>query len=135
LKKFYLAMDDDFNTAGAFAVIFDLTRELNKAIDQTDRDSAGRLSQTLLHFGKVLGLLKLDPKHFLGMDAVADGNTNQVVGSGELTVLDINTLIAHRNQAKVEKNFDRADNIREQLRENGILIEDTSDGKTTWRER
>ena len=134
VEKFYIAMDDDFNSPEAIAVIFDLTRELNRALDQNNRDEIGRFSKTLWHLGEVLGLLKLSPKKFLGMDASIDDTKNQFVARGELTVADIETLILKRDQARIEKNYQEADKIRHQLGENGISIEDAAGGKTTWRE-
>ena len=117
--RFKNAMDDDFNTPEAVAVLFDLAGEVNKT---QDPQSALLLQQ----LGNVLGLLDHDPVAFLqGAAPVAEGG---------LTPEEIETLIAARKAARVAKNFAESDRIRKELDEKGILLEDGPQG-TTWRRK
>ena len=112
--NFKTAMDDDFNTPLAFAVLFDLVSELNK----TKSAVTGSLLKNL---AAVVGLLQRDPDTFL------QGEIEQVCQS-----LDVDALIVQRNLAKQSKNFTEADSIRKTLAEAGIVLEDSPQG-TTWR--
>jgi len=112
--NFKTAMDDDFNTPLAFAVLFDLASELNK----TKSAVTGSLLKNL---AAVVGLLQRDPDTFL------QGELEQVGQS-----LDVDALIVKRNHAKQSKNFTEADSIRKTLAEAGIVLEDSPQG-TTWR--
>ena len=112
--NFKTAMDDDFNTPLAFAVLFDLASELNK----TKSAVTGSLLKNL---AAVVGLLQRDPDTFL------QGKIEQVCQS-----LDVDALIVQRNLAKQSKNFTEADSIRKTLAEAGIVLEDSPQG-TTWR--
>ena len=117
LLRFTEAMDDDFNTPVAIAVLFDLTRELNKAEDKAV------LASSLKQLTAILGLLQDDPDQFLKGGEQADG-----IGEAE-----IESLIAARSQAKANKDWAQADAIRAQLKTHGIALEDVSGGKTLWR--
>lgn len=109
--RFNDAMDDDFNTPEALAVLFDLANEVNRT---KDADSM----RLLKGLAGVLGLLKRNPDEFL---------------QGELTEeFDVEALIQARLAAKKNKNFTEADAIRKQLADAGIVLEDTPQG-TTWR--
>lgn len=112
---FKAAMDDDFNTPEALAVLFDLANEVNKT---KARQTAGLLKA----LGGVLGLLQRDADSFLQADVVNSGSA----------VLDVDALIIARNAAKLAKNYREADHIRQTLTEAGIVLEDTPQG-TTWR--
>jgi cysteinyl-tRNA synthetase len=109
--RFKLAMDDDFNTPEALAVLFDLANEVNRT---KDLDSL----HLLKGLAGVLGLLQRHPDEFL------QGNVT--------SELDVDGLIQARLAAKKNKNFAEADAIRKQLAEAGIVLEDTAQG-TTWR--
>ncbi len=111
VMRFHNAMQDDFNTPIALSVLFDLAREVNKTQD-------GLLAGILKHLGNLLGILEQDPEKFLKQ------NQNDVA--------EIEKLIAERNQARVEKNWSRSDEIRDQLQKMGITIEDSAAG-TRWR--
>ena len=109
--RFNDAMDDDFNTPEALAVLFDLANEVNRT---KDADSM----RLLKGLAGVLGLLQRNPDEFL---------------QGELTEeFDVEALIQARLAAKKNKNFTEADAIRKQLADAGIVLEDTPQG-TTWR--
>ncbi|MEW6613277.1 cysteine--tRNA ligase [Thermithiobacillus tepidarius DSM 3134] len=120
LTRFIAAMDDDFNTPEALAVLFELATELNRA-KGVDESLAAELAGLLKRLGHTLGLLEQDPVAFLqgGAGAVLD-------------VARIEALIAERAAAKKAKNYAEADRIRAMLSEEGIVLEDGAQG-TTWR--
>jgi len=118
-KRFVAAMDDDFNTREALAAMYDLVRVLNSEKDQA---KAKVFAAELKGLGAILGVLGLDPAAYLrgGSDSTADDSAW------------IETLVAERIQAKIDKNFARSDQIRDELKAKGIILED-SKGNTTWR--
>ena len=119
--KFQAAMDDDFNTSDALAVIFDCVRELNRAVEAKNVKVAAVYRKTLLEIAGSLGLLSLTPVRFLGVESS---------GSDDGT---IQNLIDQRVQARSKREWKRADRIREELASMGVEIEDRPDGTTTWR--
>lgn len=122
IDRFDQAMNDDLNTADAFAVLFDLASEINKQEDKTSA-VANVCASTLRLLGDRLGLLQLDP------DAALQGVP---ANSDALSAEEIDALIAERIVARADKNWARSDEIRDQLSDAGIALEDTG-GKTTWR--
>lgn len=123
-QRFTQAMDDDFNTPEAIAVLFDLVRALNS---ESDAAVQAEMAAVLKALGKVLGVLQLDPVEYLQFSADED-----------LSADDIEGFIAQRNQAKADKDFALADKIRDDLKEQGIILEDARDKETkqvvtTWR--
>lgn len=112
-KRFKEAMDDDFNTAQAISVLFDIASEINRTHD-------GYLVLQLKALGKILNILQLDPEQFLKGAATQDD------------VQRIEALVVERAQAKKDRNFARADEIRSILAKEGIELLDTPQG-TTWR--
>jgi cysteinyl-tRNA synthetase len=115
--RFEQAMDDDFNTPVALAVLFDLAREINKAEDKS------QLAASLKQLAAVLGLLQEDPDSFLQGGANTDGISEQ----------QIESLIEARTTAKANKDWVQADSLRAQLKAQGIALEDVAGGKTIWR--
>ncbi|MBN8440830.1 MAG: cysteine--tRNA ligase [Thauera sp.] len=115
-QRFRAAMDDDFNTAEAVAVLFDLANEVNRS---GSASAAGQLRG----LAGVLGLLARDPVVFL-QGGVSD--------SDGLDAATIERLIADRTAAKRAKNYADADRIRAELLEAGVVLEDGAAG-TTWR--
>ena len=112
------ALKDDLNTPKAMAEIFNLARTLNKANDEAERT---QLATEILAAGDLVGLLQIDPEDwFAGSDDDA------------LSVSDIESLIARRNEARAAKDFAAADAIRDELAAKGVSIEDGPDG-TRWR--
>lgn len=124
--RFERAMDDDFNTPEALAVLFDLSREINKLHDH-DEMAAARLGASLRHLGKWLGLLQADPESYLKSGTEVVASLSSGIASEE-----IEALIAQRNIARKAKNWAEADRIRAQLQEAKVVLEDTSKG-TIWR--
>ncbi len=114
--RFGQAMDDDFNTPEACAVLFDLAAEVN-------RGRSPALAGLLRGLAGILGLLGRDPTAFL---QTAPGKEQ------ELTTTQIETLISDRLAARKERNFAEADRIRSMLAAAGVVLEDSSKG-TTWR--
>lgn len=110
--RFKAAMDDDFNTPEAIAVLFDLANEVNT-------NKATEAANLLKNLAGVIGLLAQDTDAFMQGEA-AD------------SVLDIGGLIKARIDAKAAKNYAEADRIRQELADAGIALEDTPQG-TTWR--
>ena len=113
-KRFREAMNDDFNTPEAVAVLFELANEVN-------RSHSRELALLMRALGAVLGLLERDPVDFLQSGEVSDLSAEQ-----------IETRIIARKAARKDKNFAEADRIRDELLSMGVVLEDASDG-TTWR--
>jgi cysteinyl-tRNA synthetase len=115
-QRFHAAMNDDFNTPEALAVLFDLAREANRLRNAQELTAAAQHGALLKHFGLVLGILQDDPETFLkaGIDTRA-----------------IEALITARNTARKNKNWAEADRVRSELTAMGITLEDTANG-TTW---
>jgi len=112
--NFKAAMNDDFNTPEAVAVLFDLANELNKTRDV-------KVAAQLKGLASLLGLLNRDPESYLKA-----GNTDSD------DVSKIEQLILARTEAKQAKNFVEADKIRQDLMAQGVILEDSPQG-TTWR--
>jgi len=112
--SFKAAMDDDFNTPEAFAVLFDLASEVNKI-------KSAATASLLKNLAGIVGLLQRDPDVFL-----------QGQSESSNLGLDVDALIVQRNEAKRTKNFAEADIIRKKLADVGIILEDSPEG-TSWR--
>ena len=118
-QKVMEALTDDINTPLAIAYLHEIVNNLNKATDATEKK---KYKSVLLASAKVFGLLYQDPESWF----------KNPVSSTEIDVEQINSLIEERVNAKKEKNWARADEIRNQLKESGILLEDTPNG-TSWK--
>jgi len=124
--SFYESMDDDFNTAGAIAALHALAGAINRYIDQSGLATGGTedtkafaaaAATTLVETGRIIGLFEAPP---------------EAAGTDGLDTAEIDRLIAERTAARKAKDFARADQIRDQLGEMGVAIEDTPGG-TIWR--
>lgn len=126
VQEFQTAMDDDFNTSGALAVLFDLAKELRRAGNlithegkaDTEADTLRQQWQTLVCLAQVLGL-EAQPQDTQASEA----------GLSDAAIED---LIAQRNAARKAKNFAEADRIRDELQAQGITLLDKAGGITTW---
>lgn len=120
-RRFIEVMDDDFNTAGAIAVLHGVANEINQYRRDGNEEEAKKSAAVLVRLGAVLGLLQQDPEAFF------QGDTG-----GELSAEEIEALIQARADARKAKDFAEADRIRDQLAEKGIILDDSREG-TTWR--
>jgi cysteinyl-tRNA synthetase len=133
--EFEAAMDDDFNTPEALAALQGLAGEINRAKAAGDAATAGARAAELIHLSRVLGLLQHSPSEFLRKSKLAapDEHSQSASSAGSLTNDAIEQLITERREARRSKNFKRSDEIRNQLSEQGIVLEDRPDGTTEWR--
>ncbi|ANF27113.1 cysteine--tRNA ligase [Stutzerimonas stutzeri] len=120
VARFGEAMDDDFNSPEACAVLFEMVREINRLRD-TDMRAASSLAAQLTELASVLGILQMDPDTFL-----------QAGAEGKVDATQVEALIAARLQARSDKNWAESDRIRDQLTAMGVVLEDGKGG-TTWR--
>ncbi|AUL47994.1 cysteine--tRNA ligase [Bordetella trematum] len=126
-QAFKAAMDDDFNSSGAVAALFELATQANR-----DRDA--RAAGQLRALGGVLGLLQLDPvAYFQSPTRYSAAAMEQGAPAGQLDAARIEALVAERGQAKQARDFARADAIRAELRAAGIELDDKPGGLTQWR--
>ena len=121
IEQFHTAMNDDFNTPEAIAVLFGLSTEANKARQNNEMDLYQSLAHTLKHLAGYVGLLQRTTQAYLQS------------GQLELSESEIETLIEQRAIAKKNKDFAKSDAIRQDLLAKGIVLEDQPQGKTTWR--
>ncbi len=113
LEKFEEALDDDLNTPQALAVVFDLVKQVNKAMQEKTLGKSGQKTaiKVIERIDEVLVLLYYAKTK-----------------SSQLTEKKIKELIAQREEAKKEKDYSKADEIRAKLKEKGVLLEDTKEG-------
>ena len=133
-EMFEIEMDDDFNTASALGVLHRVTRNLNKVLGEVKKDGKNKFSSTLVEevvktfttAGNVLGLLMVDPDDYFGQ--------KQEEGMKSVTISEEEILkrIEERRIAREEKDWNKSDQIREELSNQGILLKDTPQG-TTWK--
>jgi len=130
MADFDAGLADDLNTAVALAAIFDLVRDVNTAIDaaQFRREDARHALAAMEKFEEIFAVLKDDDAAKLR--ALGFGS-----GAQEITPEQIESLIAQRQEARRQRNFERADEIRQELAGRGILLEDTRDGGVRWKRK
>ena len=119
-KAFRRAMDDDFNTPEALSVLFEMVSEIHQ-LKGEDPALANQLGALLVRLGGSLGLLQAEPAAFLQHSVNSD-----------LDTAEIERLVAERVAARASQDWRRADEIRDQLSELNVVIED-SVGGSTWR--
>jgi cysteinyl-tRNA synthetase len=131
------ALEDDLNTPQALTELYALAGEANKATDGAEK---ARIKGLLLGSGNLLGLLQQSPKEWfqsitvhLKADSIeARSELSSPVLTSVISKENIETLIAERDEAKKQKNYKRADEIRDNLKAAGIILED-GPGGTTWK--
>lgn len=123
-QRFVKAMSDDFNTPEALSVLFELSREANRALKAEEWQEAAHAYAILQELTEILAIVRHDVDEFLQSDI---GASHQ-----GLSEADIETQIQARQTAKQAKDFAQADAIRQQLLAQGIILEDSRQG-TTWR--
>jgi cysteinyl-tRNA synthetase len=123
LAKFREAMDDDFNTPEAFAVLQGVARSLNLAKAARDTAKASAAAATVRAMGEILGVLQQDPDRYLKRSA----------GTQNLSDQEIEVLLNSRRAARAAKDFPESDRIRNLLTAAGVVLEDKPGGSTEWR--
>jgi cysteinyl-tRNA synthetase len=123
IARFRAAMDDDFNTPDALAVMQGVARNLNLAKAAGQASQAGVAAATLRAMGATLGVLQQAPDAYLKRSA----------GVSSLSDAEVEVLLASRRAARAAKNYAESDRIREQLTAAGILLDDKPGGHTEWR--
>ena len=117
-ESFFKVMDDDFNTPQALAVLFELVRKLNN-VRAEDEAAALPLAALLRKLGGILGILQRDAEAFLK-------------SGSDVNEAWIEEMIQKRKDAKKARDFAESDRIRDELAEQGIILQDSREG-TTWR--
>ncbi|EPN00958.1 cysteinyl-tRNA ligase, partial [Pseudomonas syringae pv. actinidiae ICMP 19070] len=120
VERFTAAMNDDFGTPEACAVLFEMVREINR-LRETDVTAAAGLAARLKQLASVLGVLQLEADDFLRAGA-----------QGRVDAAEVEALIQARLAARAAKDWAESDRIRDQITAMGVLLEDGKGG-TTWR--
>jgi cysteinyl-tRNA synthetase len=128
LADFRHEMDDDFNTPRALALIFDEVRSLNRLLDAKQNDGVAERAAALETVCEALGLLQDGPQAFFNR------KKERWLRQQGFTEAEVQKAIAARDRARIEKNWQEADRIRNELLAKGIVVED-SRGSTTWKVR
>ena len=123
-ERFYAALDDDFNTAEAVAVLAECRRDINQA-KLNNQEEANRLGSILVKLSDLLGILQNDAEQILQQGA-------HPVSDDSLSDNEIEDLIKQRNTARDNKDWSESDRIRDVFKNKGVILEDSADG-TTWR--
>ncbi|HWO40196.1 MAG TPA: cysteine--tRNA ligase [Candidatus Eisenbacteria bacterium] len=126
LEAFRREMDDDFNTPRALALVFDETRALNRLLDEGKTAGVAQRAAALRQICEVLGLLQGSPEEFF------EKKRERRLRELGLSRQTVEEIIERRNRVRREKNWQEADRIRRELKERGILLEDTPQG-TIWK--
>ena len=129
LEQFVHVMDDDLNTAGAVGLIFEKVKQMNRLMDACEDEGDDLLIDRLIQdrsdlfrAASALGILREEPEDFL----------EKIGGSREVDPVEIEKMIKERSKARVEKDWVRADAIRDRLKNMGVVLEDGPKG-TIWR--
>jgi len=127
-QAFHVAMDDDFNTPEAIAVLQNLAGEINRARSAGQEAEATVIARELRAIGAVLGLLSLPAEEWFRA-----AKTGVTAGEGAWDEVRIEAAITARQAARKAKDFKRSDEIRDELAAAGIVLEDKPGGVTVWR--
>jgi cysteinyl-tRNA synthetase len=128
--EFEQGLEDDLNTAQALAAIFDLVREANIAMDRGEfrQDDAAPVLRTMEAFDAIFAVLGDDDAEKLRSLGIASGDS-------ATSDVEIEALVDERQEARKNRDFAKADRIRQQLAERGIILEDTRDGGVRWKRK
>ncbi len=126
VDDFREGMDEDFNTSRALASFHDALRAMNRHLDAHEWSQAAGCREALRDIATVLGVGAQDPCEYL------DSQKHQTLSGCDLSAEEIEALIQERIEARKSKNFARADEIRDDLKARGIILEDSPSG-TTWK--
>jgi cysteinyl-tRNA synthetase len=127
--EFRQAMGDDFNTAKVMGGIFELVREWNKTLDEglpVSKACFDAFFDAVRDIHSVLGIFGSDAGVFL------DEMKSKAVGAKGVNAAEIESLITERKTARAAKDFKRSDEIRDRLKDQGVILKDNPDGTTTW---
>ena len=131
--KFLAAMDDDFNTAQALGYLFEGVKALNKVIDSYKKKPSclylpifEKGIKNITNLSNILGLLEKDPNEFIYERNIA------LLSQQGMNLEELEKAIEKRNMARSQKNWEKADQIRDELLQKGIILEDSPEG-TKWR--
>ena len=119
-EKFIEYMDDDFNMPRALSVLFDMVNSCNVLLESNDEFKNFKLNYAMEIIKEISDIF---------------GLTFLKKGPAEISDSEVEFKIAARLALKKQKDFSTADKIRKELEQNGIILEDTKDGKTTWRRK
>ena len=126
-------MDDDFNTAQGIGILFDMVRAVNRELDESDGDlpsvktcAIQTARQDLLKMGSILGILNLSPHDYF------DKKKKRGIEGTSIDAEWVERMITQRTEARASKNWERADEIRNELEKMNIVLEDRPDG-TIWK--
>jgi cysteinyl-tRNA synthetase len=127
MRQFREAMDDDLNTARVIGILFETVRAINRELDaKGDVAKVVAMRRAIADAGEVLGVCRLDPAEYLAREK------RDHLADSELSAAQIEDLIADRAAARKSRDFKRADQIRDELKAKGVLLDDSPAG-TTWR--
>ena len=131
-EKFISAMDDDFNTTIALSELFNIFKYINLKIKNSNKSNRGIVAKTLknivsntIELYNIVGLFTQEPIEFINM------LKNKYINALDISGDEINKLIKKRIEAKNNKDYEKADKIRNELLEKGIILNDTKEG-TIW---
>lgn len=129
-QEFNSGLCDDLNTAQALAAIFDLVRDLNTAMDKGDfcEGNVPLVTEALAQFERIFAVLEDE-------DAARLSELGMVGEVNRRSDADIESLVRERQAARQRRDFATSDRIRQQLAEDGILIEDSKDGSVRWKRK
>lgn len=122
-RGYHSAMTDDFNTPEAFAVLFDLVREINKFRDQQDLQAAADHAAVLRELAKPLALFQADPVDYLSVKMSSEEEEQ------------IQAMVQARDAARQAKDWSESDRLRDELQALNIILEDGPGGTTSWRRK
>ncbi|MEA1946654.1 MAG: DALR domain-containing protein, partial [Thermodesulfobacteriota bacterium] len=132
-QRFSEAMDDDFNSARGIGILFDTVRNMNRLLDQKKNDFSPEIKKTarshhsdILRIGSVLGMLTEQPKVYF------EKKQTRVLEQKSIDPEVIDQMIKERDGARKAKNWKKADQIRNQLADMNIILEDRAEG-TIWK--